>query len=257
MGLSKRRSVAVQSGTKKPSVTHLTQATRTVRPNQTARCHSCCNNGLSCQFLQTRVTSNSDSRSDCHLACFCRTNAPLADMLSDGEGRSEASHWLRSVTSQGGGAHNRVLCLFHKTKKLKWSALITQGCHRLWPPDSGYYCFADTRCFLLQGDVVCLAVSLKLKSGQDAAGCNTANVSTSCSSVRQVLTSFGGANGGTGCYREMATTGCTKIRFIYKWLPRAGCEAESTGAIHFVSSTSKQHHTPVTKIKEAKLFYGT
>jgi hypothetical protein len=80
-------------------------------------------------------------------------------------------------------------------------------------------------------------------------------MSAPTAAVRQVPTSFRGANvlnGGATCHRADGDYRVHKNSVIYKWLPRAECEAESTGAIHFVSSTSKKHHTPVTKIKEAK-----
>jgi hypothetical protein len=50
-----------------------------------------------------RPASNSDSRADCHLACFFCTNASLADMLSDGRGaeRGDPLAAVRDVTGRG------------------------------------------------------------------------------------------------------------------------------------------------------------
>lgn len=53
-------------------------------------------------YLLLQSFLHSDSRTTCHLAWFYRTKASLADMLSDGKGRGEATHWLRLVTSQRG-----------------------------------------------------------------------------------------------------------------------------------------------------------
>jgi len=88
-----------------------------VRPNQTARRHgrfpSPPRNGRSV----LTISSNSDSRADCHLACFFRTNAPLADMLSDGRGaeRGDPLAAVRDVTGRG-ISHNSE-CFICSTKR--------------------------------------------------------------------------------------------------------------------------------------------